>query len=302
MTHHSLHIRAIAWALVAGQMILTVPLAATQPTRSRTMEPWTWKASVDRSVDQFVDPSVDPSRRDSSVGLDFSRAQVAARSKRTRRITPNRTVPHVDPVPQTAVFSALPTDQEIFRARIFPEPLVPVMTTSADENQALVHAIKSNSANRTAPFEKFLADYPVSAWRPSLLANLGVVYLQMGRPGKALQSWDAAWQATKHDAAPLTRAVADFALGNWLHLSTNMGRVPALVERLAEVDGRDVGGQAGSKVKTAREGLWILQYHHEMAAGSGPMALNSILRNRTSEEYTAPPELEDTTPCLKVRH
>ena len=41
ITH--LHLRAIVWALVAGQMILTVPVAATQSAHSGKMEPWTWK-------------------------------------------------------------------------------------------------------------------------------------------------------------------------------------------------------------------------------------------------------------------
>jgi RHS repeat-associated protein len=294
MKTHSLHIRAIVWALVLGQLLLTVPVAASQPAPSGKLEPWTWIdfAAQEDSREQHVVSGFSRTVGSSSVGLDFSRAQGGVRPPRTRRITPNRTVPHVDPVPLEPIFSETPTDQEIFRARVFPEPLVPVMATSAAENEALVRAIKTNSANRIAPFETFLANYPSSAWRPSLLANLGVLYLQSGRPGKALQSWDAAWQGTKHDTALMNRAVADFSVGNWLHLSMNMGRVDALVERLAEVQGRSIGGQAGSKVKSAREGLWILQYHHEMAAGSGPMALNSILRSQTAGEYEAPSALE----------
>jgi RHS repeat-associated protein len=99
-------------------------------------------------------------------------------------------------------------------------------------------------------------------------------------------------QATKHETLPINRAVADYALGHWLQLTAHMGRVPALIERLGEIEGRDVGGPAGSRVRTAREALWVLQNHHELAAGSGPMALNSILRNRAGTDYTPPAALE----------
>src|SRR5688572_24964572 len=118
MTTHSRYVSAIVWVLVAGQMVFTVPVVASEPVRSGKMEPWTWKA-------------LKPAAENAPAALDFSRAQspaqATARPKRVSRITPNRTVPRVDPVPLSPVFSETPTDEEIFRARIFPEPLVPVM-------------------------------------------------------------------------------------------------------------------------------------------------------------------------------
>ena len=56
----------------------------------------------------------------------------------------NRRVPVVKPVPQTPVFSTWPTVEELFRARVFEEPLVPVRgTPSPEENRALAQAMRS---------------------------------------------------------------------------------------------------------------------------------------------------------------
>src|SRR4051812_46916483 len=63
----------------------------------------------------------------------------------------NRTVPKVDPPKTGLQFSATPTTQEIFRARIFEEPLVPIdgEPTAAD-NAALAAALLGYS-KRSGP-------------------------------------------------------------------------------------------------------------------------------------------------------
>jgi len=54
----------------------------------------------------------------------------------------NKTAPKVDPPPATPKFSDRPTDAEIFRARVFAEPLVPIgASTAAEENSALAQAL-----------------------------------------------------------------------------------------------------------------------------------------------------------------
>ena len=81
----------------------------------------------------------------------------------------NRTVPSVKPVPLSPVFSAQPTDDELFRARVFGEPMVPTGTTSLDENRALATALSAFLDGRGredfAPIEGFLKAHPTSAWR-----------------------------------------------------------------------------------------------------------------------------------------
>src|SRR5438094_5352262 len=56
----------------------------------------------------------------------------------------NRTIPKVTPVSAFPVFSPDPKDEEIMRARVFEEPLVPMGAgTSVEENRALADAVLS---------------------------------------------------------------------------------------------------------------------------------------------------------------
>jgi RHS repeat-associated protein len=282
--------RAVVWTLVCGQLTLAMqamPVAA-DASHVAQMERYKWRTFGATSA--AVPTALVPPPMQAALS-------VPRPVRPRRRITPNRTVPAVRPVPTSPVFSAVPTDQEIFRARIFGEPLVPVASTSPEENQALVRAISDYlhpiRPIGIAPFEEFLRDQPNSAWTPSLLANLGQVYLGSGRPSKALDAWERAWQATRNDTAPLSRAVADFAIGNWFQLSTNMGRTNAIENRLAELGDREVGGSAGAKIQAAREGLWVLKEQHELATGSGPAAINTILATRANGSYVSPSALVD---------
>src|SRR6185503_6171665 len=66
-------------------------------------------------------------------------------------IIPNRTLPNVSPPKAGLEFSANPTTQEIFRARVFEEPLVPIGgDPTAEENAALAAALLGY-AKRSGP-------------------------------------------------------------------------------------------------------------------------------------------------------
>ena len=92
-------------------------------------------------------------------------------------------------------FPALPTEGDILRARVFSEPLVPVGgETSVAENRALADAItrhaRGGQAGDVSSYERFLGEHPDSAWRASLLANLGSVYRNEGRFQRAFSAWE----------------------------------------------------------------------------------------------------------------
>src|SRR5438094_189561 len=62
-------------------------------------------------------------------------------SKTPEKVVVNRKVPSVTTALAYPHFSAAATDQELFVARVFEEPLVPMSgTPSAEENQALAAA------------------------------------------------------------------------------------------------------------------------------------------------------------------
>src|SRR5213593_3170134 len=58
------------------------------------------------------------------------------------RIAVNRKAPVVTPLAAFPKFSVSPSDEELFRARVFEEPLVPVGgTSSPEENRSLASAL-----------------------------------------------------------------------------------------------------------------------------------------------------------------
>jgi hypothetical protein len=80
----------------------------------------------------------------------------------------NRAVPKVSPPTSGLQFSAQPTPQEIFRALVFEEPLVPIGgEPSADENAALAAALlgyAKRSAYSTRPTQLSPRDMPFAQW------------------------------------------------------------------------------------------------------------------------------------------
>jgi RHS repeat-associated protein len=209
-------------------------------------------------------------------------------------VTVNRTVPDVDPVPQWPTFSAEPTEDELFRARVFGEPMVPTGSATPGENRALGQALSAFLAGRAnedfTPITRFLEQHPNSPWRVALLTNLGMTYRQAGYFSRALAAWKEAWEAGKNETEPRARALAERSLAEFLDLSMRFGRHQVLEELLDEVEGRDIGGSAGEKIIWAKRGLWLLKNKHDMAIPSGPTALDRIL-TLNNPEYIRHPSI-----------
>ena len=114
------------------------------------------------------------------------------------------------------VFSDSPSDTEFFHAHLFSEPLVPIDgSTSVRENKALAASLtafaKTGNAETTAPITDFLKQYPNSAWKASLLTNLGILYKRTGYWTKALDAWDEAWNLSKSATGQQERAALPIA-------------------------------------------------------------------------------------------
>src|SRR5260370_39037304 len=93
----------------------------------------------------------------------------------------------------------------------FEEPLVATAPTSASEDLAIFHAIRSYT-EQAAPddlrvLDAFLADYPRSGWRVALLIDLGLSYYHYGYFSKAIDSWEQAWAAGKSIPEPRVTAL-----------------------------------------------------------------------------------------------
>ena len=197
------------------------------------------------------------------------------------RVKVNRTVPKVSPPPASPIFSAEPTNEEIFRARTFQEPLVPVGATSKGENQALAQALtdylKGGAGEATEPLEAFLSAHPDTAWRPSLLLDLGLVYRRTGYFSRALSNWNEAWRLAKTASDAYGQAVADLALAESATLHARLGRMDTLADLLKETEGRRIQGSAAQKIYYARQGLSQMKTEPGQSFRCGPLALDQVL-------------------------
>ena len=138
-------------------------------------------------------------------------------------VTARKTLPRTQPVPLWPEFSAVPTDLEIFRARVFDEPLVPIGATTPSENQQLAEALaaylKGNDNEDVTPIAAFLSAKPSSAWRAALLTGLGILYRSTGYYSRALDAWEEAWAASRHATEPKASATADRAVAELIELT-----------------------------------------------------------------------------------
>jgi RHS repeat-associated protein len=194
-------------------------------------------------------------------------------------VSVNRAAPE-GPAPSLAPrFSRTATEAEIFSARVFEEPLVPTGSpTSAAENNALARALaayqQAGVPEATGPFLDFLAKFPRSAWRGSLLMNLGLVYRRTGYFSRALDAFEEAWALTRESAR--SKATADRAVAQLAELNGRLGRRERLDALFAEIAGRDVGGSAGEVLVRVREGRAMMEHDPGIAFRCGPHALESI--------------------------
>jgi RHS repeat-associated protein len=208
-------------------------------------------------------------------------------------IKPNHTLPAgvVQSIP-TVEFSPVPTDEQIFRAGIFPEPLVPVgQPTTPEENAALARAItgylQPGTAGDLTAFTDFLSKYPQSAWAASLHLNLGLRYFATAWFSKAFTEYAAAWDLSKNSSDQHGRAIGDRSVGELLELNARLGRFEALGKLFDEIKGRPIHGAASQLVAGARDGLWLMQHHPETSFRCGPGALERILAHQPRPVFSS---------------
>lgn len=232
-----------------------------------------------------------------AIGIPVSAEPQAARSGPPPApvVKVNRRTPQPAPPPAYPEFSTWPSTQEIVRARVFGEPILPVVATpSAEENLALATAItqwlRSGDQENTRPFENFLATHPTSVWRASVLANLGGFYRRHGYFTRAEAKLVEAWLIAREATDAHGRAVAEQVLVDLIEVRCSFGRATALEELIQQIGDRPLYGPAAEAVDRARISVQILKHAHEKALPSGPIALGQILR-RIDPEAPLPSEV-----------
>ncbi len=178
-------------------------------------------------------------------------------------------------------FSAKPNAEEISRARVFEEPLVPVggVPTEA-ENESLADSLGKYSqrygADDFTALTAFIGKYPLSPWNASLLTGLGFEYYNTAHYSKALAAWQQAWALAKDETGSKGKAIGDRTVGELAYMYARLGRMTELEALLKSVEGRVFVGPATEKISGAKEGLWNMQNRPEIAFRCGPLALHRI--------------------------
>jgi RHS repeat-associated protein len=222
----------------------------------------------------------------SSSNLSNGPATLDSRLSTKSSVTPNRTLPAgvVQSIPAIE-FSSTPTDEQIFRARIFPEPLVSFgQPTTPGENTALAQAItrylQPGTGGDLTVFTDFLAKYPQSAWAASLHLNLGLSYFATAYFSKAFTEYAAAWALSKTATDQHGRAVGDRSIAELLRLNARLGRYDVLEKLFKEIGNRPFHGNTMELVAGARAGFALMQQRPENAFRCGPAALDRILAHK----------------------
>lgn len=201
-----------------------------------------------------------------------------------KSVAVNRTLPKdilSDDEQITATFSKDPTDEEIFRAHFFAEPLVPGDgKVSSQENTNLVYALASFSQRKSTDdftaIANFLKNYPESRWQGALLANLGIIYRRTGYYNKAMDAWEKAWALMKNQTDRRVKILADGVVSQLLLLNAWVGRVERIETLLKEIDQRLIEGSAVERISSIRSAVWTMKNNVDIAFKCGPYALNNI--------------------------
>lgn len=193
----------------------------------------------------------------------------------------NKTVPRVEPPSNGLAFSANPTAQELFRAQIFEEPLVPVGgEPTAAENDALAAALlgyaKRSGPDDFSSLTGFLERHPKSPWNAALLTGLGLEYYNTAHYSLTMPAWSEAWRLAKDATESSGKAIADRAVGELAYMFARLGRMVELDALLKSVQGRVFTGPATERISGAREGLWTMRNEPGIAFRCGPLALHRI--------------------------
>jgi RHS repeat-associated protein len=178
-------------------------------------------------------------------------------------------------------FSANPTTEELFRAHVFQEPLVPVggSPTSA-ETAALADALR-NYAKRSGPDDfsaltGFLVDHPDSSWKAALLTDLGLEYYHTCHYSLAIDAWSNAWSLAGKAKDAKSVALVGRAFGELIKMDSRLGRMDEIERLMSSIGDDPAKNPAGPGLVEAREALWSMKNRPEIAFRCGPLALRSI--------------------------
>lgn len=178
--------------------------------------------------------------------------------------------------------SRLSPPSEFSRLRAqFEEPLISTSSTSSEEDDTLLRALKNYQARTAAddlsPLRAFLKTHPRSGWRVALLTNIGLADYHYGYFSGALDAWEEAWEEGRSVNELHGRALVDRAIGELIRMHSRLGHADRVGSLLDELGDRPVSGPATEAITNAREALWLMRHEPGVAFLCGPFALRNLL-------------------------
>ena len=176
------------------------------------------------------------------------------------RVTPNRTLPKVEPPQQGLAFPPDPTPQDFFRARVFEEPLVPIggepTPTKMPRWPPRCSATRNAAGRMISPASRaFWKSIPNrrGARRCSRTSASNITTPPITRSRWRRGAKLGRWRKDATDAKG--KAIADRAAGELAFMYARLGRMTELEALLKSVEGRGFIGAATERIAGAREGL-----------------------------------------------
>ena len=207
--------------------------------------------------------------------------QIGTSSSVSTLVQGEHALPKNSPPPATLAFSPHPSEQEIFNAHLFEEPLIAVGGKPSDaENKALASALLAYAGRKSnedvSPITGFLQANPDSRWNVALLTDLGIVYYHTGHFTKSLDAWGQAWKSGENARNPRERALVDRAVGELAKMDSRLGRYEELESLLKDVANRKMPGAGGVLISHANKALQEMRDRPEICFRCGPLALSRI--------------------------
>jgi RHS repeat-associated protein len=189
----------------------------------------------------------------------------------------------IGPERAAAALPANPTDHDISYCEVFAGPLSsdPDQPEATGENAALGAALKQYASRKesgdVSAITKFLAAYPNSTWKASLLEYIGMVYFKSGYLEDSMKAWRTSWDAGKTSSAPTVKAAAQVSVAQYARINSRLGRADVLDRLFVELKDEKFSGQTAEYMLAAHEARGLMKNHPDTSFRCGPLAIESIL-------------------------
>lgn len=206
-----------------------------------------------------------------------------------------------------ALLAEVPYHQRIYREFVFDQPIIWIGSAlpPAAESEALWKAIEvAKAGGRDAGLtviERFIEDYPLSAWVPSLRSHLAKYYREHGRYSIALQHWEKAWQLTKDEVSGPPKLIADRTLAHWTSLLASLGRSETLEKIFQETANRSLdGGPQQQRFNATREAYGVMIENPGIAYRCGTYALYHVAQKMNDQRKSRGNETQTNGNCAAL--